>query len=88
MAIYNVKVSQRKVINSIQDLALSITNIENAGSDETILKSIDGRVVLIQNGEIIYELTDDYSMNYYNDTDRQFRYIFSCEGKPRWKFDL
>ena len=83
-------VKRKKPISSIQEFIELIGDNEIVGDDNMVVKVIDGRIVLVKDNEIIYKITDDYSLTYYP-SGNSFRYYLSSPGhsdKPTWDFNF
>ena len=82
----NFNVYQRKIIGSVQEIVEALGNVEIVGNNDITLKVSGNKVILVKDDEIIFELTDDYSVGAAIRTDTLIDYVFTCNGKPTWTF--
>lgn len=84
----------RKRITSVQDVVDMIGNrvIEK---DNGVVKVVDGKLVLLIDGNIVETLTDDYTVSFENYSfhpstpdNTSEDYYFNCNGKNSWSFRI
>ena len=84
----------RKRITSVQDVVDMVGNrvIEK---DNGVVKVVDGKLVLLIDGNVVATLTDDYTVSFENNSyhpstldDSSENYFFKCAGKNTWFFRI
>ena len=85
----------RKEVTNVQDIITLIGNREIPGNVvegeilNTTLKVANNKIILVRDGNIIDELTDDFQVSiYYYYYPDDYRVEFSKEGRVTWTFDF